>query len=238
MNSITVNGKAMTWSVWVGTKSTSGPGGPIVIYWHGTGTAGSEVGAGLGQAAISEIQSLGGVVASAETTSSTGTNTGDGVWYTGDFDYSDQIIACAIQQLNIDTRHIHSAGYSAGALQTATMFYSRSGYLASVTVYSGGAGFPAASQDATNHIPVLGAHGSTSGDFLASSTTSWETTIKSAGSFVIDCDDGGSHVDITRLTRLGPSAWQFFKDHPFKIGAPDPYAKAIPSGFPTYCKII
>lgn len=237
MQSISVNGKGMTWSIWVGTKS-SGSGGPIVIYWHGTGTAGSEVQAGLGQAAITEIQSLGGVVASAETTSSTGTNTGDGVWYTGDFDYSDQIIACAIQQLNIDTRHIHAAGYSAGALQTATMFYSRSGYLASVTVYSGGAAFPAANQDPTNHIPVLGAHGSTSGDFLASSTTGWETMIKSAGSFVIDCDDGGSHVDITRLTRLGPSAWQFFKDHPFKVGAPDPYGNAVPSGFPTYCKII
>ena len=180
---------------------------------------------------------MGGVVASAETTSMTGTNTGDNVWYTGDFDYSDQIIACAMQQLTIDTRHIHAAGYSAGALQTATMFYSRSGYLASVTVYSGGAAFPAANQDPSNHIPVLGAHGSTSGDFLASSTTSWETTIKSAGSFVIDCDDGGSHVDITRLTRLGPSAWQFFKDHPFKVGTPDPYT-AVPSGFPTYCKII
>jgi hypothetical protein len=73
--------------------------------------------------------------------------------------------------------------------------------------------------------------------FFASSTTSWESTIKSAGSFVVDCDDGGSHVDITRLTRLGPSAWQFFKDHPFKIGSPDPY-KAVPSGFPTYGKIL
>jgi poly(3-hydroxybutyrate) depolymerase len=228
----------MTWTLWVGSKSSSGAGGPVIIYWHGTGTSGSEALEGLGQAAISEVQSMGGVVASAESTSSTGTNTGDGVWYTGDFDYSDEIIACAIQQFKIDTRHIHAAGYSAGALQTATMFYSRSGYLASVTVYSGGAGFPGASQDASNHIPVLGAHGSTSGDFLASSTTSWEMTIKSAGSFVIDCDDGGSHVDITRLTRLGPSAWQFFKDHPFKIGAPDPYAKGIPSGFPTYCKII
>jgi poly(3-hydroxybutyrate) depolymerase len=236
MQSITVNGKAMTWSIWVGTKSSSGTGGPIIIYWHGTGTAGSEVQAGLGAAAISEIQSLGGVVASAETTSNTGTNTGDNVWYTGDFDYADQIIACAMQQLTIDTRHIHAAGYSAGALQTAAMFYARSGYLASVTVYSGG-GFPGANQDPSNHIPVLGAHGSTSGDFLASSTTMWETTVKSAGSFVIDCDDGGSHVDITRLTRLGPSAWQFFKDHPFKIGSPDPY-KAVPSGFPTYCKII
>ena len=90
------------------------------------------MGAGLGQAAISEIQSMGGVVASAESTSTTGTNTGDAVWYTGDFDWADFIIACAIQQLNIDTRHIHAGGYSAGALQTATMFYSRSGYLASV----------------------------------------------------------------------------------------------------------
>lgn len=236
-NMVTVNGKAMTWTMWVGSKAATATG-PIIIYWHGTGTNGQEAVSGLSQAAISEVQSLGGVVASAETTSSTGTNTGDGVWYTGDFDYSDQIVACAIQQLNIDTRHIHAAGYSAGALQTATMFYSRSGYLASVTVYSGGAAFPATNQDPSNHIPVLGAHGSTSGDFLASSTTSWETTVKSAGSFVIDCDDGGSHVDITRLTRLGPSAWLFFKTHPFKIGAPDPYMSGIPSSFPTYCKII
>ncbi|HLK37119.1 MAG TPA: hypothetical protein VKU41_10245, partial [Polyangiaceae bacterium] len=86
MNMISVNGKAMTWSIWVGQKSSSGSGGPIVIYWHGTGTNGSEVMAGLGQAAITEIQGMGGVVASAETTSSTGTNTGDNVWYTGDFD--------------------------------------------------------------------------------------------------------------------------------------------------------
>jgi hypothetical protein len=55
---------------------------------------------------------------------------------------------------------------------------------------------------------------------------------------VIDCDDMGSHTDITRLTRLGPSAWQFFKDHPFKQGKPDPYAGGLPSGFPTYCKIL
>jgi len=32
-------------------------------------------------------------------------------------------------------------------------------------------------------------------------------------------------------------AWQFFKDHPFKAGKPDAYAKGLPSGFPSYCKI-
>jgi|CZKU01.1.fsa_nt_gi hypothetical protein len=46
-----VNGTAMTWALWVGTKSTSGSGGPIIIYWHGTGTNGSEATTGLSMAA-------------------------------------------------------------------------------------------------------------------------------------------------------------------------------------------
>jgi hypothetical protein len=237
--SITLNGKAMTWSIWVGQKKTSGSGGPIVIYWHATGTNSQEVTEALGSSAISEIQSMGGVVASAESTTSTGTNTGNGVWYTGDFDYSDEIIACANQQFKIDAKHIHAAGYSAGALQTATMFYSRASFLASVTVFSGGNMFPAQSDDPSNHIPVLAAHGEMSaGDFLAQSTTTWESSVKSAGSFIIDCDDGQTHVDIARLTNLAPSTWQFFKDHPFGIGSPDPYAKGLPSGFESICKIL
>jgi len=46
-----VNGTTMTWALWVGTKSTSGSGGPIIIYWYGTGTNGSEATAGLSMAA-------------------------------------------------------------------------------------------------------------------------------------------------------------------------------------------
>jgi len=233
---VTVNGVSMPWTLYVGSKASS-PTGPIVIYWHGTGTNSAEVGEAIGQAAISEVQSMGGVVASAESTSNTGTNTGDAVWYTGDFDFADLIVACAIQQLNIDTSHIHTSGYSAGALQVGAMYYARSGYLASVVVYSGG-GFAGQFQDPSNVAPVAGAHGSTSGDFLASSTTSFESSVKSAGApIVIDCDDGGSHVDITRLINFGPSAWQFFKDHPFKQGTPDPYANGLPSSFPSICKI-
>jgi poly(3-hydroxybutyrate) depolymerase len=236
--SISLNGKSMPWTLYVGSKAAS-PTGPIIIYWHGTGTTGSsDVGWGIGQAAISDVQAKGGIVAAAESTSSTGTNTGDNVWYTGDVDWADFIIACAIQQLNIDTRHIHAAGYSAGALQTGYMYYARSGYLASEVVYSGGAGVGAGTlQDPSNVAPIIGAHGSTSGDFLAGSTTMWEAQVKAAGaSIVIDCDDGGSHTDITRLTRLAPSTYQFFKDHPFKQGKPDPYT-SLPSTFPTYCKI-
>jgi poly(3-hydroxybutyrate) depolymerase len=239
---ISLNGTSMPWTLYVGTKAAT-PTGPIIIYWHGTGTTGSaDVGWGIGQAAINDVVAKGGIVAAAETTSSTGTNTGDNVWYTGDVDWADFIIACAIKQLNIDTRHIHASGYSAGALQSGYMYYARSGYLASVVVYSGGAGIGGGTfQDPSNVEPLIGAHGAntSSGDFLAASTTMFEMAVKTAGApIVIDCDDGGTHTDITRLTRLAPSTYQFFKDHPFKQGKPDPYAGGIPSGFPTYCKII
>ena len=247
MQSIMLNGKSMSWSMSVGTKAASATG-PIVIYWHGTGTNAQESATAMGNG-ITDIVNLGGLVAAADSTSSTGTNTGDNVWYTGDVDYADFIIACAIQQLNIDTSHIHAAGYSAGALQTGYMWYARSGYLASAILYSGGAGIGAAAlQDPSNPAPIIGAHGaagsssctitSSNCDFLAGSTTMFEATVKSKGApMVIDCNDGSSHIDISRLSKLAPVAWQFFKDHPFKAGKPDAYANGLPSAFPTYCKI-
>jgi hypothetical protein len=246
MQSITLNGTAMSWSLSVGSKAATATG-PIVIYWHGTGTNAQESATALGNG-ITTIDNLGGLVAAADSTSSTGTNTGDGVWYTGDVDYADFIIACAIQQLNIDTSHIHAAGYSAGALQTGYMWSARSGYLASAILYSGGS-FGGTLQDPSNAPSIIGAHGAfgdagctsltaTNCDFLATSTTMFESTVKAAGApIVIDCNDQSSHVDITRLSRLSPVAWQFFADHPFKGPKPDPYAGGLPSGFPNYCKI-
>ena len=245
---ITLNGTAMSWSLWVGNKAPT-PTGPIVIYWHATGTNAQEAVESLGMTGINDIVNLGGVVASADSTTMTGTTTGNNVWYTGDMDWADFIIACAIQQLNIDTSHIHAAGYSAGALQTGYMWYVRSGYLASAIVYSGGAGIGGGQlQDPSNAPSLIGAEGAPGGssctisssncDFLAGSTTMFEQAAKAAGApMVIDCNDGSSHVDITRLSRLAPVAWQFFKDHPFGQGKPDPYAKGLPSGFPSYCKI-
>ena len=247
MQSIMLNGTSMSWSMSVGTKASSATG-PIIIYWHGTGTNAGESATALGSG-ITDIVNLGGLVAAADSTSSTGTNTGDGVWYTGDVDWADFIIACAIQQLNIDTSHIHVAGYSAGALQTGYMWYARSGYIASAIVYSGGATFPSTLQDPSNAPSIIGAHGapgdssctitSSNCDFLAGSTTMFEAAVKAAGApMVIDCNDGSSHVDITRLSKLAGVAWpDFFKDHPFKSGKPDAYANGLPSAFPTYCKI-
>jgi hypothetical protein len=120
------------------------------------------------------------------------------------------------------------------------MWYARSGYVASVINYSGGAGIGGGVlQDPSNVPSLLGAEGG-SGDFLASSTQMFEQTAKSKGApVVVDCNDGGSHVDLTRLSNLAPVAWpKFFKDHPFKSGKPDAYAGGLPSGFPTICKVL
>jgi|HubBroStandDraft_6_1064221.scaffolds.fasta_scaffold375849_1 hypothetical protein len=247
MMSITLGGTAMPWYIWMGSKAATATG-PIVIYWHATGTTYSEAQEALGDG-ITTITGLGGIVASAVSTSNTGTDDTDDVWFTGDLNYADFIIACAIQQLNIDTTHIHAAGYSAGALQTGYMWYARSGYLASTIVYSGGPGFPPAMQDPSNAPSLIGAHGSpgdggctnllsTTCDELAISTTDFESAAEAAGApIVIDCNDEGDHVDYMRLTNLAPVAWQFFKDHPFGQGKPDPYANGLPSGFPSYCTI-
>jgi hypothetical protein len=51
----------------------------------------------------------GGIVASFDTTNAQKTNTGNNVWYTGDFDTADQILACGIQKglWRGGQRHVH-----------------------------------------------------------------------------------------------------------------------------------
>jgi hypothetical protein len=242
-NMMTVNGFTMNVTAWVGTKPPAGsPRGPLVIYWHGTVETGQTTINGIGQAAIDEIVKLGGMVAAPENTSMTGQNTGNGVWFTGDLDFADQIVACAVQQLDIDTRHIHTGGYSAGGLQTVYMWYLRSGYLASAVSFSGGisAPVPPMMQDPSNKAPVIVAHGAMGSDVLildfAQSSANWENLIKQAGGYYIDCNDGGAHFNgYTRLTDLNSSLWPFFKAHPFK-GSPEPYT-TLPATFPKYCAI-
>lgn len=232
---------------WV--ELTVGPGpGPMVFYWHGTGTSASEVEIALPGATL-EVQLSGGIVASFEDTSGTGDNTGDLWWYTGDIVAADQIVACGIQAGLVDPTRIYSAGYSAGGLQTGTMVYGRSNYLAAAVVYSGGPALGGLVPGSTlfddpSHIPaVLGAHGASGSDWLVldfyDGTRLVEDSVVGAGGFAIDCDDGGDHAIAWFLTRAGVNgmAWQFLKDHPY--GAqPSPYQGGLPLGFPDYCSIV
>jgi hypothetical protein len=225
------------------TVGPPGKKGPMVFYWHGTAMTSAEAGQGLGQAALADVAANGGVIASFNTTNGRGVNTGDMVWYTGDFETADEILACALEQNLVDITHIHSAGYSAGGLQTGAMIFAK-GYLASVLCYSGGVLFPGQLPDPSNVPSMIGAHGPSGTDSfimnLGQSTIDLETTMKGLGAFVIDCQDSGDHVAgfMTQRTAVGPAAWQFFKDHPFKNSKP--YAKGLPasSNFPEYCKIV
>jgi len=211
-----------------------------VFYWHATTATSQEAVAGLGPG-TSEVVISGGVVASFNDSVGTGTNTGDFTWYTGDFATADEVLACAVAQQLIDVRHIHSAGYSPGSCQTAAMVYARP-YLASVLCYSGGAMTMGALPDPNNHPAMIGAHGAVGSDVfgiaIATNTILLENDLKSKGSFVIDCNDGGDHIQsiASRMAGAAAPGWQFFKDHPYEV-APEPY-KSLPSTFPSYCKLM
>src|SRR5512138_1376602 len=96
--------------------------------------------------------------------------------------------------------------------------------------------------DAKNAPALLGAHGAVGCDVygidIAQNPQMLENDLKGKGSFVIDCDDGGDHLQSgpSRLNAMSGPGWQFFKDHPYKV-VPEPY-KSLPSAFPSYCKIL
>jgi predicted esterase len=233
--SVTFGGQ--TALIWSGTKQTGGEGAPLLFYWHGTGIPATEV-QGTMAAQIPQITGAGGLVASFSSTYGTGTDTsGDGVFFADDFNTADQILACAVQQLNIDVHRLISAGCSTGGLQTGSMLYLRSGYLACAMPNSGGASFPLPLQD--KHVPsLITTHGAMGSDVVVidfSTTSATEDKdVKSKGGFVVDCNHGGGHCGAPANDIA--AQWKFCMDHPFGVTM-DPYAGGLPSSFPTYCKV-
>jgi poly(3-hydroxybutyrate) depolymerase len=226
-----------TVEVWTGTP-TATQHGPLVLYWHGTGESSAQVTNDFGQTQIDAVTGQGGMVASFSTSTGTGTNTGEAVWYTGDFATADEVVACAIQQFHIDTRRIYAMGASAGGLQTAWMSYARSGYIAAAAALSGGlfAVVPTL-QDSSNVPAVMAVHGSEGSDIVvinfADASAAWEADVAKKNGFSVDCNTGGGHV--SGPPQVCPAIWQFFEDHPFRV-SPQPYPP-LPSVFPTYCQI-
>jgi poly(3-hydroxybutyrate) depolymerase len=219
--------------LWVGDKQTDKKG-PVLFYWHGTGSQAGEIQAFMGPM-LTEIQAEGGIAASFTTTVGTGTNTGNFVWYTGDFDSADIILSCAIKQLNIDTHRIYAAGCSAGGLEAGAMAVSRSGYLAAAMPNSGGS-LLSDWQD-PNHTPaIITTHGTYAADFVilhfADVSKSTDQAFADRGGYAVDCDHGGGHCGAP--AEVVAAQWQFLKDHPFGV-ATDPYADGLPSSFPSYC---
>ena len=222
--------------IWVGSSP-----GPAYFYFHGTGTVPGEVDQGL-PGATSGVRTKGGLVGSWDTSNGKGTNTGT-IWYTGDLEGMDQLVACGVEKGIIDTARIHVSGYSAGGLETGAAVFARSNYVASGIVYSGGKPFGAGNLQDPSHVPaIIGAHGAQGQDSLGldfhDGTIAIEGEIVKLGGFAIDCDDNGDHIGgwFTRAG-VGGKALQFLADHPYNT-KPSPYVSALPAGFPSFCKIV
>lgn len=212
--------------------------GPLVFYWHGAGGSPDEAELVLASA-VDEILAAGGMVAAAYHDTSNQTLP----WFLDlddarddDLRVADEVLACMIAQKGVDMRHIHSIGFSAGALHTVQFAARRSGYLASVVVFSGGQLFEPPIQDPNNYWSAMLFHGGPDDAVIVNfkdQQEAYHQWLTDHGRFSFLCDHGKGH---TVPPDARPAAWQFLKDHPFGV-KPEPYAAGLPGTFPSYCTL-
>jgi hypothetical protein len=212
-----------------------------MIYWHGTGGTPATAIAELDPTLVQEIMGAGGVIGSIGE-GQEGDTLDWGVFTTGDYKTVDQIVACAVSQLNIDTKMIFSSGASAGGLAAAELLYGRSSYMAACLPNSGGqSGYPnlMVLEDPTHIGACMTMHGARGVDVVVidfgDSSLRQDIDIAKKGGFAIDCDHGGGHV--AAPAALKAAGWDFLKKHPFGYGV-SPYVSGLPPTYPEYCKII
>ena len=211
--------------------------GPLVLYWHATGSQPAEATYALGATATA-LAGSGGVIAAPYSDPAAG----QFEWFVvngspklDDFVLADEIVACLAAR--IDTAHVHSMGMSAGALQTTALSFARASYVASVATYSGGMpdGFSPANQDPANKFAALIFMGGTTDnvfglDFKAASER-YQSTLTQSGHFAAICDHGKGHeIPLD----AAPSVVTFFAAHGYGV-TPSPYAGGLPATFPSYC---
>lgn len=214
----------------------AGGGGPLVFYWHGTGSNPMEAEFGLGQPAIDDILQRGGMVVAPVSDP----EAGQFPWYLvlseleNDLHLMDEVVGCANEGPGIDASRIHSIGMSAGGLQTTQVSMRRASYIASVVTYSGGLLNPETPTDAPERsLAALIYHGGPDDIVVISfqqASERYETYIDTGGGYTLICNHGGGHVIPDERER----SWQFMLDHPFDI-RPFTYAGAVPQWVPEYC---
>lgn len=213
--------------------------GPLVFYWHGTGSQPQEATYGLGSDYIDQVVAQGGIIVAPYHDPAAG----DFPWWLvlgereDDLLLADEVLACAIDQVGVDVRRIHVSGMSAGGLQTAQMSFRRSGYVASAAPYSGGFLVSPPAQDPSNPLSAMIFHGGADDIVVISfeeASKRYKTGIEALGGFAFICDHGMGHTIPQGAAQAG--VWKFFLDHPFGT-KPSPYAGGLPDGFPDYCAL-
>ncbi|MCP4676168.1 MAG: hypothetical protein GY854_11805 [Deltaproteobacteria bacterium] len=214
--------------------------GPLVFYWHGTGSnPNMEVPGGLGNQVMNQIKAEGGIIAAPYHD----TAAGQFPWFlvtgnrTDDLLVADEVLACAIEKLGMDTRRIYTLGMSAGGLHTAQMSFRRSNYIAGAVTYSGGISYGnPPNKDPDNKFAAMIFHGGPDDVVVISfqqASNTYKTKLENGGHFAFICNHGNGHNIPFAATG---SVWQFFQDHPYGTD-PSPYESSLPNGFPDYCEL-
>ena len=197
-----------------------------------------EVQQGFTPANIQRVMDADGVVAAFNHVACSGcTTTDDDWWYLEDDPVQDFVVACAIQQANIDTRHIHALGWSAGALHAMHIGFARANYMASIISYSGGnpTQAQAQSQDPANHFSSILTYGDQGSDVVIidfnQNSHTYYSTYQPMGYYTMMCHHTGGH-EIDPM--IAPLSLEFFLAHPYEV-SPEPYAGGVPADFPMYC---
>jgi len=222
--------------LWIGDQHASG--GPLVVYWYGTGSSTAELTSNVGPD-LEALLADGAVVAAITQTTERGTITSTGTWSTGDLFVVDELVACASEKLGIDPRRVYTTGCSSGAIQAGVMATLRSSYVASAALNSGGLVQQFDLQDSRHVPPVITTHGPQGSDVIiidfADASLALARDVVSRGGFAVDCPHDGNHCGAT--PEIKAAQWQFLTDHPYRID-PEPYADGLPEGFPDSCTII
>jgi len=235
------NSQSRNVKIWVSDAANT-LDGPIVFYWHGTGGSPDEALTGLGTDTIDAIKAAGGIVAAPYHDPAAGTYP----WFLtiypletreDDLRVADEILACALEEIGIDTGRIHSIGMSAGGLQTSQFSFRRSNYIASVVTYSGGiwaCNFPPPNQDPSNKFAAMIFHGGVSDIVVISfkaASECYKNLLTANGSFAFICDHSQGH---TMPSGVQNNVWQFFQDNRYGFD-PSTYETGLPADFPSYC---
>jgi len=213
--------------------------GPVLFYWHGTGGEPGEAVDAFSSAVVKQIVDAGGIVAAPYHDDAAGQLP----WFLSlggsredDLRVMDEVLACAIRDLGIDSHRVYSAGFSAGAMNTMHVAARRSGYIASIVAFSGSYLGATAPQEPANLYPAMLFHGGPSDKVVIGfeeGAKAYKTKMTEAGHFVFLCNHDDGHT-IPFDGRA--SAWKFLEDHPYGK-RPEPYREALPQGFPRYCEL-
>ncbi|HTK77000.1 MAG TPA: hypothetical protein VL371_17165 [Gemmataceae bacterium] len=212
-----------------------GPTAPMLFYWHGTGSTSAEFGLVTPQLRDGIVQE-GGVIVSFQGTTGGNIWSGTAIFGPGDLDLTDQLLACAVKNHNVDPRRVFTTGCSAGGLFADAMAAARSNYIAAAASNSGGWVTNVAFQNDYTP-PLMTIHGAPGRDvvivdFSVASATA-DKAFKDRGAFVINCNTGAGHCG---GGGLAPNIWDFFKAHPYGV-EPEPWESGLPAGFPDICQI-